>query len=295
MRPPRTYHDIHNTGNGLTDFFSSLPVVCRTLLVTYLATGLLLFLRVLPVQHLYHDWTVSLLSFPPFASPASFPGLHRLVTNFGIIGPPSINFLFNLVWLVQYGASYEKAAFLGDSAAAIWMAMLGMASTLAVDLLLPWVRAPFHGQGFIFMMIYLWSKSQGPEVTVSMFGVIKLKAAYLPFALLVIDIVQGATPTHGIRGILAGHLYWFLREVIQSRFVIDVPGWLRRAGWVEALSNLGTGTARAVRANPTRVTVNDSRGSGRPLGGSMQQASASSSAGGSRFRAFSGKGNKLTT
>ncbi len=293
MRPPRTYHDIHNTGNGVSDFFGGLPVVCRTLLVTYLATGLLLFLRVLPVRHLYHDWSLSLFSFPPFASPASFPGLHRLVTNFGIIGAPSINYLFNLVWLVQYGASYEKSAFLGDSAAAVWMAMLGMASTLVVDLLFPWARAPFHGQGFIFMMIYLWSKSQGPEVTVSMFGVIKLKAAYLPFALLLIDIVQGATPTHGIRGILAGHLYWFLREVIQSRFVIDVPGWLRRARWVETLSNFGTGTGRAASGNPTRVTVNDSRGSGRSLGGSTQQASTSAG-GSSRFRAFSGKANKLT-
>jgi Derlin-2/3 len=292
MRPPRTYNDIHNTGNGVSDFFQGLPVVCRTLLVTYLATGLLLFLRVLPIRYLYHDWSLSLFSFPPFASPASFPGLHRLVTNFGIIGTPSINYLFNLVWLVQYGASYEKAAFLGDAAGAIWMAMLGMANVLAVDLLLPWVRAPFHGQGFIFMMIYLWSKSQGPEVTVNMFGVIKLKAAYLPFTLLLIDIIQGATPTHGVRGILAGHLYWFFREVIQSRFVIDVPAWLRRARWVEALSNLGAGTARVVSSNPTRVTMNDSRGAVRSPGASTQQASTS--AGGTRFRAFSGKANKLT-
>ena len=30
----------------------------------------------------------------------------------------------------------------GDAAAAIWMAMLGMANILAVDLLVPWARAP---------------------------------------------------------------------------------------------------------------------------------------------------------
>ncbi len=290
MRPPRTYNDIHNTGNGVSDFFQGLPVVCRTLLVTYLVTGLLWFVRVLPVQHMYHEWPLSLLSFPPFASRASFPGLHRLVTNFSIVGTPSINYLFNLVWLVQYGASYEKAAFLGDAAAAIWMAMLGMANILAVDLLVPWARAPFHGQALIFMMIYLWSKTQGPEVTVSMFGVVKLKAAYLPFALLFIDVIQGATPTHGVRGILAGHMYWFLREVMQSRFVIDTPAWLRQARWVETLSNLGT--SRAAGGNPTRVTMNDSRGPASSPASSTQHASTSAS--GTRFRAFSGKGNKLT-
>ena len=83
MRPPRTYNDIHNTGNGVSDFFQGLPVVCRTLLVTYLVTGLLWFVRVLPVQHMYHEWPLSLLSFPPFALtgvvPRAAPSRHKLL------------------------------------------------------------------------------------------------------------------------------------------------------------------------------------------------------------------------
>lgn len=268
-----------STRSGVSDFYQGLPVVSRTLLTCYLITGLTWFLNVLPVHLMYHAWPLDLFSFPPFAATASVPGIHRLILNFTVIGRPSINYLFNLVWLIQYGVSYEKAAFFGDATAAIWGTMLGMASILVVDLLLPPFSGPFHGQALIFQMLYLWSKTQGPEVNVRLFGVVNLKALYLPFALLFVDIIQGANPAHGIRGILAGHLYWFLKQVVQVRWVGEVPAWLRRARWVDALDNFGKGKKGAARSSGTQ-------------GAAAQGTKPSTSSAG--FKAFSGRGHKLS-
>jgi Derlin-2/3 len=273
---PRDPSTIHNTGASVQDFFRSLPFVCRTLLSTYLLTGLLLLFGLLPLEYVYHAWGYVFTL-------GSVPQLHRLILNFAVVGRPSINYLFNLVWLVQYGASYEKSAFLGDAPSAVWMALVGMMNIMVLDLVVPPLSAPFHGQALVFMLLYLWSKSQGEGTTVSFFGVIKLKAQYLPFALLFIDVVQGADPFHGVRGILAGHAYWFMREVLRTPWVTRVPGWLQRNRWLNGMGGSGSGSGVTMR-----YSSRDARGGD---GAGRTAAPSTSSAG---FRAFSGKGHKLS-
>lgn len=132
---------------------------------------------------------------------------------------------------VQYGAAYESAKFLGNTADALTMLGYGMIFMLTMDGLLPSLfYASFHGQALVFMLLYLWSKNS-PSTQVSFFGVIKFQSLYLPFALFFIDVLQGANPMHGIRGILAGHMYYFLTEIYPStsgRHLISTPLWLSR-------------------------------------------------------------------
>jgi Derlin-2/3 len=109
------------------------------------------------------------------------------------------------------------------------MVLVGAASIMALDGLVPWFFAGyFHGASLIFMMLYLWSK-QTPDANVGFFGVIQFKSVYLPFALLALDVIQGASPTPGVHGILAGHVYYFLTEVYpqaSGRRLISTPTWL---------------------------------------------------------------------
>lgn len=104
----------------------------------------------------------------------------------------------------------------------------GCIAMLALDLLIPPLRGFFHGQSLIFMLLYLWSK-MSPETPVSLFGLIKFKAMYLPFMLMALDVVQGGGIITDIVGILAGHLYFFLTEVYplrSRRQIITTPQWM---------------------------------------------------------------------
>lgn len=199
----------------------SLPPITRILLTTYLFTGLGIFLRILPVMLFVHSWK-GVFRLP-------IPQVWRLMTNFCIVGAPSINYLFQLVWLVRYGAAYESARFGQNAADALVMLGVGMASILALDGLLPvFFRALVHGPSLVFMLIYLWSR-ENPESNVSFFGVIKFKGQWLPFALMGIDMIQGASITADLAGILGGHVYYFLTEIYPSatgRQLISTPVWL---------------------------------------------------------------------
>ena len=66
-------------------------MVTRALLTVYIATGLALYLRVLPWRHLSLSWA------QVFRLPV--PQVWRLATNFTVIGAPSLHFVFQLVWL----------------------------------------------------------------------------------------------------------------------------------------------------------------------------------------------------
>lgn len=118
---------------------------------------------------------------------------------------------------------------MGNTADAIWMLILGMVSILLMDLFLPFLfNSFFHGPSLIFMMLYLWSK-HNPNTPVSLFGVVRLQAVYLPFAMLAIDMVQGGSIKPGATGIIAGHIYYFLRDVypgVSGRHLIQTPQWL---------------------------------------------------------------------
>lgn len=191
--------------------------------------------------------------------------LWRLITNFLIIGKPSINFLFQLVWLyvsqaysyfsisisiitilypskhscstlitstkncrVRYGAAYEGAKFGGNTADALTMTLFSATSILIFDLLIPPLRAFFHGQSLIFTFVYLWSRHY-PDTNVGFFGVVQFKAVYLPFMLMGLDLVQGGSIAQDVIGILAGHLYLFLTEAFPHRYgwtPIKTPTWL---------------------------------------------------------------------
>jgi len=136
---------------------------------------------------------------------------------------------------VRYGAAYESTKFLGNAADAITMLGVGMVGILALDGLLPSVfGSPFHGQALVFMLLYLWSKST-PDTKVSLFGVVNFNAMYLPFALMAIDVMQGASPMVSITGILAGHVYYFLTEqfpALYGWYPVKTPRWLYVVGFL---------------------------------------------------------------
>eukprot|EP00887_Chlorella_sp_A99_P000263 scaffold13.g263.t1 len=186
---------------GPLDFYWDLPPITRLLLTTYLVTGFGTFVGIFPLQYVYHEWRL-IWRFPP--------QLWRLVTNWSYIGGPrqafgggGIGYLFHLMWLVQYGSSYEKGKFAHNVADGLVMLFVGMSAGMALDLCVPWFASPFHGPALVFMLVYLWSK-QNPNG----------QSLYLPFALVFMDLVVGGDLMTHIGGILIGHTYYFLTDAV---------------------------------------------------------------------------------
>lgn len=64
-----------------------------------------------------------------------------------------------------------------------------------------------------FCVIYVWSK-RNPEADVRFFFGIRLKGSQVPFALLAFSILLGDSIVLDLAGLFAGHVYYFLQEVL---------------------------------------------------------------------------------
>lgn len=180
------------------DFFWALPPITRTLLATFLITGIGSLLSEGPLHQMYLQWPLILGRFPP--------QLWRLVLNFAFIGRPSISYLFHLVWLVQYAGQFERAKFSHSVADSATMLGFGMAAILGLDAAFPFARVGFHGLSLLYYLMYGWSRVNA-STQVSIMGVVAVPGLYMPFLFLVMDLVQGASIAAPLLGIASGHLY----------------------------------------------------------------------------------------
>ncbi|KAK4841261.1 hypothetical protein QYF36_001787 [Acer negundo] len=132
----------------------------------------------------------------------------RLITNFFFLGKFSINFGIRLLMIARYGVNLEKGPFGRRTADFLWMMIFGGLSLLPLSAI-PIFESYFLGISLVFMLLYVWSR-EFPNAQINIYGLVALKAFYLPWAMLALDVLFGSSPVPDFLGIVAGHLYYFL-------------------------------------------------------------------------------------
>jgi Derlin-2/3 len=138
--------------------------------------------------------------------------LWRLLTNFIFLGKFSFPFAMFLMYIARYSVQLEQHHFQNRTADFVYMMMFGASVLLLVSFLLPFLNLLLLGPPLIFMLIYLWSRAN-TSANVSIMGMVSVKALYLPWAMLALDVIFGNSPVPGLLGILVGHTYYFLTAV----------------------------------------------------------------------------------
>jgi Derlin-2/3 len=78
-------------------------------------------------------------------------------------------------------------------------------------------------------MLYIWSKKD-PDVIVNFWFGFQFKAYQFPFALIVFRVLMGSDIKDDIAGLLAGHLYYYLKEVLPKEYgynLLETPQFLK--------------------------------------------------------------------
>jgi Derlin-2/3 len=70
----------------------------------------------------------------------------------------------------------------------------------------------FLGPSLTFMVVYVWAR-RNQFVRLSLFGLFTFTAPYLPWVLVGLDMLLGASPVKDLLGIFAGHIYYFFEDV----------------------------------------------------------------------------------
>lgn len=75
------------------------------------------------------------------------------------------------------------------------------------------LRIGFLAGPLIMSIIYVWARSNAETTVTFMFG-LSFKAKYLPWAMAAFTALVGGNPMADIFGIVAGHVYFLLAELV---------------------------------------------------------------------------------
>lgn len=114
------------------------------------------------------------------------------------------------------------------------------------------------------MLLYLWSR-EFPNANINLYGLVTLKAFYLPWAMLCLDVIFGSPIVPDLLGIIAGHLYYFLtvlHPLAGGKTILKTPAFLHKlvAKW-----RIGAPASNVVQ--PERASGVAFRGRSHRLGG----------------------------
>jgi len=211
-------NNMGNAGGGPQEWFQALP------LVTQYWFGATLLLTIAGNMGI-----VSPLNFLLFWDKVKDKfEIWRLLTCFCYAGKFEFPTLIALYLLMNFSQQYEKSGPFntgagGGSADYLFMWLFG-ATTMIVTQPLVNMVVPMAGKlmcrNMIYFVLYVWSKRH-PESNANIWG-IPIKAIYLPFAYVIISIFVGAPYLDMVHGIMIGHIYYFLVDVVPHVYGKDV-------------------------------------------------------------------------
>lgn len=228
-----------------SEYYKSLPPISKAYGTLCLFSTVLVRLHIVDGNFLvlYYPWV-----FKKFE-------VWRLFTSFFFLGPFSINFGIRLLMIARYGVMLEKGAFDKRTADFLWMMIFGAISLLVVSVI-PVFNTYALGIPMVSMLVYVWSR-ENPNAQINIYGLFQLRAFYLPWVMLLLDVIFGSSLKPGLLGIMVGHLYYFfsvLHPLATGKNYLKTPKWVHR---IVARFRIG------MQANaPVRPPANGNAGTG---------------------------------
>jgi Derlin-2/3 len=184
-------------------WYYGLPYVTRFYLSVCFGSTLLSTLGLLNPQSLYLDFDLVWQRFQ----------LWRLTTCFMFLGSFSFPFLMQLMILTNYSSRLEEDPFPGGGGPTADYAFMLFFGAAVLWVVAFFMGIPFLGTSLIFMIVYVWSR-RNPTAPVAIWGT----GGVFKGMILVSegDVLVGGSPMMDIFGVIAGHLYYFLLEVLPA-------------------------------------------------------------------------------
>jgi Derlin-2/3 len=211
-----------NGGFDVMSWYMSIPPVSRVYFTSAFLTTTCCAMELINPYHLYYNPALI------------FEGqVWRLFSPFLFFGLFSVDFLFNMYFLIRHCRQLEEGDFRGKPSEFIVMILFGI---LCICCIAPFLQMHnFLGNALTYMMTYVWGR-RNEDVRMSMLGIITFTAPWLPWVMLTFGFLVGNSLEMSIVGIITGHIYYFLEFVIpvlaeargwKTRKVLLVPSFLR--------------------------------------------------------------------
>jgi len=190
-------------------WFRSLGVVTKYYFLGSVATTILVSFGALNPMYLVLDFDLVFKKFQ----------IWRLFANFFFFGKFGMGFLFQIYLLTKYFQLLESGYYSSPRGTAEFLTMISFGITSLTLIAWLWGDLYFLGPALIFMVLYVYSR-KSPFDQVSFFGFL-FQTWHLPFVMVVFAILLGSNPILDVIGILVGHLWHFLVDIIPQEYQVN--------------------------------------------------------------------------
>eukprot|EP01135_Chromosphaera_perkinsii_P004934 Nk52_evm1s305 gene=Nk52_evmTU1s305 len=196
----------------------------------------------------------------------------RLVLN-PFFHPLRMPFLIHLYFMYSYSQRMETDV-LPDRGDYLWMLLFCYLTAFTVSFLfIP--RIVFFSPILVGSVLYVWSQMHRDMIVTFFFG-LRFKAMFLPWVMLLFDIILMQDPFTTLLGIACGHLYYFLKYAypdMSGVALLETPrvwkSWFSQTPGSERGAVQGFNQSSRIRArNNDDQAPSSIWGSGRSLGSS---------------------------
>ncbi|GAB9470956.1 hypothetical protein Gpo141_00008183 [Globisporangium polare] len=189
---------------SIEGWYYSMPYITRFYLTVCFLSTCLISLGFVNPRSLYLDFDLVWDRFQ----------LWRLPTSFMYLGGFGFPFLMQLMILNNYSSRLEEDPFPSGGGPTADYAFMLFFGAVVLWVIAFFMGLPFLGSSLIFMIVYVWSR-RNPTMPVAIWG-FQFEGLYLPWALIAFTVLMGGNPMMDGFGVVAGHLYYFLLEVLPT-------------------------------------------------------------------------------
>ena len=134
----------------------------------------------------------------------------RILTTFLYFGEFNLNLILHMFIFFRDSKILEKKIFQGNSADYLYFILFCMIFLLILS---PITKSLFLSTSLNFAMMYYWGR-KSKMTNVEFMGVFTFRAPYLSIFYLMITFLLGYDYKELIIGIIVGHVYYFLKEIL---------------------------------------------------------------------------------
>ncbi|SCL99602.1 DER1-like protein, putative [Plasmodium chabaudi chabaudi] len=189
--------------SGPEVWYNNLPNVTKYMILIIFFVTLLITCNLLNIVHILLDWNLIYNKYQ----------IWRIFFNFFYVGNFSLSWVFFMSLFAQFSSSLEKNEMFSTPGSYLYFITIHCVFLSVISILFYWPRGyPFLGNSLLFAIIYYWSRREAwSHVSIYFFTV---KGYQLPFALIFLHLIMGQSLWGDIMGLLSGHFYYFLREIL---------------------------------------------------------------------------------
>ena len=180
--------------------FNQAPKITKILIISSFATSILVWTGLITTLDIYLNYTLIIKRFQ----------IWRILTSFFYFGELSLSLVFSMVVFFRDSKDLEKKIFHGNCADYLYFLFFCMIFLLFLSI---FTKPVFLSSSLNFAMMYYWGR-KSKTTNVEFMGVFTFRAPYLPWFYLVISFLLESDFKNDLYGLLIGHLYFYLKEIL---------------------------------------------------------------------------------